>query len=92
MAHIVAHVLLQSSSPGYGIVLVAETDAGRFVCAEQCVASAELLAARQAQTTPEDVGVQAACLLLNEIKRCVCMLRNLCHSVCETLFRLSSSL
>lgn len=62
--------VLQGASPGYGISLIAETDAGRFIAAERCIAGTELLAAREAQVTADDVGTNAACLLLDEIKRC----------------------
>jgi hypothetical protein len=58
-----------SASPGYGISLVAETTAGRFISAERCLSGAELLEARDAQVTADDIGVQVACLLLDEVKR-----------------------
>ena len=71
-AHVTAPVQGGDTRPsqGYGIALVAETDAGRFISAERCVSGAALLRAREAQVTAADTGEQAACMLLDEIKRC----------------------
>lgn len=60
----------QRASPGYGITLVAETTAGRYITAERCMSGVELLRARDTQLTPEEVGEQAGCQLLSEVRRC----------------------
>jgi RNA 3'-terminal phosphate cyclase len=57
-------------SPGYGIILVAETTEGRFLAAERTVSGAALLEARSTQRTAADAGEEAACLLLDEVERC----------------------
>lgn len=67
--HIFTDVVSGSESQGYGLALIAETTSGRFIAAERCISGAELLRCRQEQTVPGDVGEQAACLLLDEIKR-----------------------
>lgn len=57
-------------SPGYGILLVAETTAGKYLSAECCVSGKELLRCREQELTASDIGEQAACMLLDEINRC----------------------
>lgn len=58
------------AAPGYGILLVAETTAGRYLTAERCISGAELLQCKEQEITASDVGQQAACMLLDEIQRC----------------------
>ena len=57
-------------SPGYGILLVAEATAGRYISAERCVSGAELMRCREEELTASDMGEQVACMLLDEIQRC----------------------
>lgn len=54
------------ASPGYGLVLVAETTSGRMLCAE---AGASLASGNPEARTPEDIGRQAAYALLEEVAR-----------------------
>lgn len=58
-------------SQGYGVTLIAETSSGRFISTERCISGAELLRCREEQIVPDDIGQQAACALLDEVKRCV---------------------
>jgi len=53
-------------SPGYGVVLVAETTTGCFVSAECCV---DPDGDDPAERVPEDVGRKAANMLLEEVRR-----------------------
>jgi len=64
-------------SQGYGLSLIAETTSGRFISAERCISAVELLRCREEQIVPEDVGVETAHMLLEEVKRCV-VARTLC--------------
>jgi RNA 3'-terminal phosphate cyclase-like protein len=54
-------------SPGYGLLLVGETTSGRMVAAE--VASGVGGENTVQQRVPEDVGRQAACMLLEEVSK-----------------------
>eukprot|EP00892_Ulva_mutabilis_P007122 jgi/Ulvmu1/4782/UM020_0067.1 len=56
-------------APGYGILVVAETTAGRYLSAERCVCGTELLRCKEEEITASDIGQQAACMLLDEIQR-----------------------
>lgn len=58
------------AAPGYGILLVAETTAGRYLSVERCICGAELLRCKEQEITASDTGQQAACMLLDEVQRC----------------------
>ena len=53
-------------SPGFGLTLVAETINGAFLCAET---ASNPKGSEEAPTVPEDLGVNTAKLLLEEIYR-----------------------
>lgn len=61
-------------SPGFGLVLVAESTSGALLSAESCARSGEL---------PEDVGRRAALLLLDEVAR-----RGVCDTTNQPLMLL----
>ena len=58
-------------SPGFGITLVAETTNGAFLTAETC---SNPKGSTEPPSVPEDIGKEAATLLLEEIYR-------VCHKV-----------
>lgn len=53
-------------SPGYGVMLVAETTTGQYICSEAS-AAADIMG--QEESVPEEVGRQAARGLFEEIRR-----------------------
>jgi RNA 3'-terminal phosphate cyclase-like protein len=61
-------------SPGFGLVLVAETTTGALISAETCARKSEL---------PEDVGRRAAALLLEQVAR-----RGMCDSTNQPMLLL----
>ena len=57
-------------SPGFGLVLTAETTTGSFLCAEAASRTKEEMTAEgEEPTVPEELGEQAAHELLEEIYR-----------------------
>lgn len=63
-------------SPGYGLMLVAETTSGCLICAETCASTGDGAASSAGDAdgaepllVPEDIGELASQLLLEEIKR-----------------------
>lgn len=59
-------------SPGFGITLVAETTNGAFLTAEAC---SNPKGSTEPPSVPEDIGKEAANLLLEEIYRVCCKVR-----------------
>ena len=55
-----------TTSPGFGITLVAETEKGSFFTAESC---SHPRGSSEEPSIPEDLGKVAACELLDEINR-----------------------
>ncbi len=61
------------NSPAFGITLVAETINGTFLCGEACSQPRGSQELRQQPSVPEDIGLQAAYNLLEEIYRGGCI-------------------
>jgi len=58
------------NSPGFGVCLVAESNTGTFLCADKV---SNMAGAEDGPTVPEDLGKEAAYLLLEEIHRGGCV-------------------
>ena len=67
-------VFVLSRSPGFGLVLIAETINGTFLGAE---AAANPRGSKEGPSVPEDLGKLAANLLLEEVYRVRCHVDNM---------------